>query len=110
MWQEAAAGCLKGRENSSAWVPSAAVGVGEHGVLGLQGFGLHPGFITDFLRDGEPAALKTLRVFWDCVGAGGFGILGDFRDAATIFSSPLAVSEIETVLAASSTKSHLQRL
>lgn len=92
------------------WVPFAAAGVGEHRVLVLQGFGLHPSFITGFLCDGEPAALKTLPMFWDCVGAGGFGILGDCRDTATIYSSPFAVSEIETMLAASPTKSHLQSL
>lgn len=96
------------------WVPFAAAGVGEHRVLVLQGFGLHPsfitGFITGFLCDGEPAALKTFPMFWDCVGGGGFDILGDCRDTATISSSPFAVSEIETMLAASPTKSHLQSL
>lgn len=52
---------------------SEATDVREFRDLWLQGFGqfgLHTGFITGFLCDWEPVVLKTLAVFWDCVGAG----------------------------------------
>lgn len=58
----------------SLW-SSEAADVGECGVLWLQGFGrfgLRPGFL---LRTWKPVALDTLPVFWDRVGAEGFGVL-----------------------------------